>query len=330
MKRNYYIFKSGELKRKDNSIVLKLSNDEHRYIPVKDVDSFYFFGELSFNTKFFNFLSQEGIVAHFFNYYGFYTGSFYPKETLNSGMLVVKQVEFYLDKEKRLKLAKEILYASAYNIRHNLKYYNTRGRNLEESIARIERLMKNFDNANSIPELMALEGNIREEYYKCFGEIILQEIEFEKRVFHPPDNMVNTLLSFMNSLVYTTVLSEIYKTQLNPLISYLHEPGTRRFSLCLDIAEIFKPLLGDRLIFALLNKRQIKEDDFDKELNFLYLKEKSRKIIIQEFDERLKTTVKHRKLKRSISYRHLIRLELYKLIKHLLGEEEYKGFRIWW
>ena len=54
-------------------------------------------------------------------------------------------------------------------------------------------------------------------------------------------------------------MSEIYKTQLNPTISYLHEPSERRFSLCLDIAEIFKPLIGDRLIFSMLNKNQITE-----------------------------------------------------------------------
>ena len=50
--------------------------------------------------------------------------------------------------------------------------------------------------------------------------------------------------------MYTAVLSEMYKTQLNPTISYLHEPGSRRFSLSLDIAEIFKPLLMDNLILC--------------------------------------------------------------------------------
>lgn len=71
---------------------------------------------------------------------------------------------------------------------------------------------------------------------------------------HPPDNMINSLISFVNTLIYTKVLSEIYHTQLNPTISYLHEPGVRRFSLSLDIAEVFKPLIGDRLIFTVKSK----------------------------------------------------------------------------
>ena len=64
---------------------------------------------------------------------------------------------------------------------------------------------------------------------------------------------IRTLVSYVNTLVYTKVLSAIYNTQLNPTVSYLHEPGSRRFSLSLDIAEIFKPIIGDRLIFSLLN-----------------------------------------------------------------------------
>lgn len=147
---------------------------------------------------------------------------------------------------------------------------------------------------------------------------------------HPPDNMINSLISFVNSLIYTKVLSEIYKTQLNPTISYLHEPGVRRFSLALDIAEIFKPLIGDRLIFALLNKKQITEDSFTKELNFLHLKKEASRLIMKQLDERLEKTITHKELGRKVSYQHLMRLECYKLVKHLMGEKEYEGFRIWW
>ena len=157
-----------------------------------------------------------------------------------------------------------------------------------------------------------------------------QNIKFEKRIMHPPDNMINSLISFVNSLIYTKVLSEIYKTQLNPTISYLHEPGVRRFSLALDIAEIFKPLIGDRLIFALLNKKQITEDSFTKELNFLHLKKEASRLIMKQLDERLEKTITHKELGRKVSYQHLMRLECYKLVKHLMGEKEYEGFRIWW
>lgn len=194
----------------------------------------------------------------------------------------------------------------------------------------IDHLRRKILAASSIEELMGIEGNIRKQYYSSWNIIIDQDICFDKRVMHPPDNMINSLISFVNSLIYSKVLTEIYHTQLNPTISYLHEPGVRRYSLCLDIAEIFKPLIGDRLIFTLLNRKQITKDSFTKELNFLYLTKDSSRLIAQELESRLKKTIMHKEIERQVSYQYLIRLEAYKIIKHLLGEKEYEGFRIWW
>ena len=117
---------------------------------------------------------------------------------------------------------------------------------------------------------------------------------------------------------------------MNPTISYLHEPGVSRFSLSLDIAEIFKPLIADRLIFSLLNKNQIKEKHFSKGLDYLHLSEQGSKIILAEYDKRLKQTIMHKELGREVSYRYLIRLECYKMIKHLYDEKKYDAFVMWW
>jgi len=142
--------------------------------------------------------------------------------------------------------------------------------------------------------------------------------------------MINCLISFGNSLVYSTVLAEIYNTQLNPTVSYLHEPFERRFSLALDLAEIFKPFIADRVIFKLINKKMIDESHFSKELNYCLLNDKGKRVFLEAYDERLKTTIEHRNLGRKVSYQRLIRLECYKLIKHLLGIKKYEPFVIWW
>ena len=330
MSKSYYLFSSGELKRKDNTLQFIKSNGEKRDLPIQIIYDIYIFSEVTINTKLLNFLSQIGICVHFFNYYEFYAGSFYPREKLVSGDLLVHQVMHYSDYDKRVLLAKKFVYGASDNILRNLKYYNNRGRDLKEEIENIEKLKSSIDLYYNINEIMGIEGNIHKVYYSSWKKIINQEIDFEKRVKRPPDNMINSLISFLNSVLYTKVLSEIYKTQLNPTISYLHEPSVKRFSLSLDTAEIFKPLIVDRLIFSLLNKNMISENDFDKDSNFLRLKDRSLKIIIEELEKRLTTTINHRSLKRDVSYKHLIRLELYKISKHLLNEKEYKPFVIWW
>lgn len=78
--------------------------------------------------------------------------------------------------------------------------------------------------------------------------------------------MLNSLILFGNSLLYATILTEIYHTQLTPTVSYLHEPGERRYSLSLDISGVFKPVIVDRVIFNLVNNRTIKPEHFDKKL----------------------------------------------------------------
>ena len=325
----FYIFRDCELKRKDNNISI-IAEDIKKDLKSEIVEEIFLFGEVSLNTKLLNFASQKNIVIHVFNYYGFYSGSFYPRETNVSGKLLVNQVKTYLDYDQRLFIAKEFISAGTFNIYRNLRYYNSRGTDLESEMNQIDLLIKKIDNMSSIESLMGIEGNIRRIYYGTWNKIIKQEVDFEKRVKRPPDNMINSLISFLNSLIYTTTLSEIYKTQLDPTVSFLHEPGEKRFSLSLDISEIFKPIIVDRMIFTMLNKGEITEKDFDKESNYIYLKESPRKRIVEKYDNRLQDTIKHRDLGRSVSYQYLMRLEAYKLIKHIIGEKEYKAFRMWW
>ena len=325
-----YIYNPGKLSRKDNTLQFVTDNGDKRDLPVERVRDIYVMSEMQFNTSLINLLSKNGIAVHFFNYYNFYTGSFYPREQLLSGNLLIHQTTHYTDPEKRMIIARKFVQGAASNIYRNLRYYNGRGKDVKEIMDDIDSYRINIDKAKTIQELMGYEGNIRKRYYDAWPVIINQEIEFEKRVMHPPDNMMNSLISYVNSMIYTKVLTEMYQTQINPTISYLHEPGERRFSLSLDVAEIFKPLIGDRLIFSLLNKNQITEKSFTKDLNFLHLEKNASQLITSELEKKMNTTIKHKDLGREVSYRYLMRLEVYKLIKHILGERDYEPFEMWW
>ncbi|ODS35037.1 MAG: subtype I-B CRISPR-associated endonuclease Cas1 [Candidatus Altiarchaeales archaeon WOR_SM1_86-2] len=329
MKRDYYILKSGRLKRKQNTIYFE-KDGEKKPMPVNGISSIFVLGELDVNTKLLVFLAQNKIPVHFFNYYGYYSGTYYPREYLNSGFLVVKQVEHYLDKERRMRIAREFVDTAIHNILMNLAHYKKQNKDVGGEIEKIKTERKNVGGTDNILELMAVEGRVRDTYYGCFNKILRKGFEFEKRVKRPPDNMINALISFGNSLIYGNTLTEIYHTQLNPTISYLHEPGERRFSLSLDLSEVFKPIIADRVIFKLINNQVIKPEHFQEELNACYLNDDGRRIFLSEHDEKLKTTIQHKDLKRKVSYQRLMRLEAYKLVKHLIGEKDYAGFKAWW
>lgn len=330
MQESYYIYSAGNLTQKDNTLRFKTPDGLTKDLPIENVKEVYVMNEITVTSKLLSLFSKYGVTVHFFNHYQFYIGSFCPKESKLAGQLLIQQALAYSDYSNRLAIAQEFINSASFNIYRNLRYYNGRGKDVSSSMKRIDSLRKNIKKTESIEELMGVEGNIRQEYYKAWDVIIDQNIDFQKRVYHPADNMINSLISFVNSLVYTKTLSEIYKTQLNPTISFLHKPGTRRFSLALDVSEVFKPLIADRLIFSLLNRNQITEDSFVKDFNGLQLTEKASKTIMAELDNKLKTTIFHKELNKNVSYQFLIRLELYKLIKHIIGEKEYKGFEMWW
>ena len=303
---------------------------ERRTIPIEDVDALWLFGEIDLNTRVLNFLAQHKVPAHFFNYYGYYTGTFYPREHLQAGFVLVRQVRHYAGKRLRVNLAREFVAASLHNVMRNLRYYAGRGAAVTVETEAVQTEILKLPLANRIDELMGCEGRARAAYYRAFAQILRGDLELGKRTRRPPDNLVNALMSFANGLVYSAVLTQIYRSQLDPTISFLHEPGFRRFSLALDLAEVFKPMLADRMLFKLLNTKQLTERHFAADLNCCYLKESGRKIVLAEWNNRLNTTIEHRRLKRHVSYERLIRLECYKLVKHLTNDEPYKGFRAWW
>ena len=175
---------------------------------------------------------------------------------------------------------------------------------------------------------MGLEGNVRRIYYQAWTVWLGNPATPFKRVYHPADNPLNALLSFLNSLLYAACVSELYRTALYPGISYLHTPQTRRYSLALDLVEPFKPVLVDRLLFRLRGCRMVGDKDFRKYSNGFLLTDCARQKILQEWDQELRQTVLCPTLNRAVSYRQLLRLDCYKLVNYLLEGREYKPYRI--
>ena len=331
MKQPLYIFSDGRIERSQNTLVFEDAEGRKKYVPVENTSELNLFGEIDLNKRLLEFLTQQEILVHFFNHYGYYTGSYYPREHYNSGCLILNQAEHYLDSAKRLCLAKLFVAGAIGNMKRVLAYYIRRGAELEQVHANIESLSSLIEQQNSTESLMAIEGNIREAYYQSFDAILRQEgFSFEKRTRRPPQNRLNALVSFGNSMMYVAALSEIYRTHLDPRIGFLHTTNFRRFSLNLDIAEVFKPVFVDRMIFSLLNKDQIQEKHFSESAEGIFLSEQGRKIFVEEWEKRLKTTIDHPKLKRKVSYRRLIRLDLYKIEKHILGDEPYEPYAARW
>lgn len=323
-----YIMSMGELTRKDNSLCFR-KDGKNVYIPVENTKEIFCFNEVSINTKLLDFLSQNNIIIHFYNYYGGYSGTYYPRDHYLSGKLLVKQVLKY--ENDRMSVARAIVKGIGLNIYEVLYHYYKHGKKeVKETTDWIKSdFIRLVEQSKDVKELMACEGEVWMRFYVDFKYFLPEDFVMNKRVKRPPDNPINALVSFGNTLLYTKTISAIYQTHLDQRISFLHEPSEGRFSLSLDLSEVFKPVIVFRTIFDLVNNHRLQvEKHFEKNVNYCILNEEGRKIFVKAFEERMESVFEHSRLKRKVTYRTALKLDCYKLIKNILEDKEFVPFSL--
>ncbi len=345
---NLYITRPGKLNRKDNTLQFvafegnSFGNDpgeatilpEERIVksrvnvPIETIKSISLFSEVRLNSKLLVFLGQKKIPLHIFDYFGNHKGTYLPHKEQLSGNLIIKQAKAFEVHETRMEICKKIAEAKMHNALSIISYYKRRVSELEDVERSLREIKLKLDVQDSVASIMGLEGVFSRIYYQSWRRWFSEVSNGFNRVYHPPDNSVNSLLSFINSLLYTVCVNELYRTALYPGLSYLHSPQERRFSLALDISEPFKPLMVDRLLFRLFNQNRIKRGDFISHSNGVLISDDGRRKVLKEWDNGLKTTVNYPSMKRSVSYRQLIRLTCYSLMKHLLEKKPFKPYKI--
>jgi CRISPR-associated protein Cas1 len=329
-KPNHHIFADGELSRNEGTLRIDTLEGQTEYLPVESVDALYLHGQIDFNTRALGLLNEHNVPVHVFGWKDYYRGSYLPKRGQVSGNTVVEQVRAYDDLSRRLQIGHRIIEASIHNMRSNVRYYDGRRGDFSDILAELADLKESVSKTEDINRLRAVEGNARKIYYGTFDDILRDPFNLNRREYNPPTNETNALISFLNGMVYTTAVSAIRKTALDPTIGFVHEPGERRFTLSLDIADIFKPILADRLIFRLVNRRQLSLDDFESELDGCLLIENGRMTVLEAYEETLDETVEHPRLERKVSFKTLVQTDIYSLKKHILTGEEYHATERWW
>ncbi|MEM4360582.1 MAG: type I-B CRISPR-associated endonuclease Cas1b [Candidatus Anstonellaceae archaeon] len=315
---NYYINENGILKMEKTTLFF-INKEKKVEIPIEKIRNVYFIGSGSCSNKVLKEFQKRKILLHYFGVNGEYIGTFYPKEHYISGEMLIRQVKNCMDEKERIKLAKLFVLGAM----ENMKWICNRFQLGDITLPDLEQI-------NQIPQLMQQEGLIRKIFYSLIDRSLPEDFKIDKREYNPPSNRGNALLSFLNSLTYSAILSEIYHTHLHPAISFLHEPFERRFSLVLDISEIFKPIISERIILKFAHLKMLDPIiDFEDQKG-VFLSKVGRKKMLQAFDEEINKTIKTRNTNRKVSLRNLIRIELYKLEKHFLNIKEYKPLKCWW
>ena len=324
----YHLLNDGILRRNDFSILFENENQKN-FIPVEIVDNINVHSNIIFSAEFFKMMNEKEIRVSIYDRYNKLLGAFIPKNYHKSANILVNQVSEYIDNVKRLKIAKKIIIAATYNILNNLRYYKKQYKNniLDTYISNIENSIKAMENTKNNKNLLLEEARMRETYYASFN-LILKDSQFKfiKRTKRPPEDSLNAMISFGNTLLYQIIATEIYKTRLDIRISYLHSSLRRYENLNLDIAEIFKPIVIDKVIFLLVNKHMIDSKlHFKKNGKSVLLNKEGKKIFITQINKKLYSKVKIKE--KNYTYYELIREEVLKILRYFKTQQEYVPYK---
>lgn len=319
---------TGILRQKDYSALFE-SAVEKTMIPLETLDRINIFSNVIFDSGFLEKAMNAGVFVNVFNRNDSLIGRFVPSAPIRAQELIYKQLMIYNDTSQRLAYAREFDLASVHNLRLNIRYHNKQHENemYVKALETINRLFAKMKRCDQYNELLMTEAEIRALYYGCFDLFIQnKQFAFHTRSRQPPLNEVNSMISFGNVVLYNYIATELYKSSLDIRIGFLHATNKRMESLNLDIAEVFRPLLVDRIVFSAINLREIDPSSFIREDNGgIYLNENGKRIILRKFYEKLNSTLlidgKH------FSYAMLIQTEIQKLTKSIKTGEKYKAFR---
>jgi CRISP-associated protein Cas1 len=316
------LFISCEAKLKQHENTLRITLDgQTRSFPIEKLSHLVLLAESSLNSRLLTLCGKHGVRLSVFDYYGYFKGAFEPVNANPAGRVKLAQAQALLDETHRLNLAREIVRGAGHNMRANLLYYRYRGNtDLDKPLAEIEQLMGALLKAQDTSSLMGFEGGMHQFYYDAW-RLIDPVLDFGTRVRRPPNNPINCLMSFLNQLTYTVCRHELFKTHLEETFSLLHSPGTDRSSLSLDLAEPFKPVLADAVIFRLARRNMLEEGWFEQHEGVCLLTETGRRHVAEQFSIRLEEDYQGR------SFREWVYREALAIERHVLGVAEYESFK---
>lgn len=320
------ITKNGNLLRIDNSFVFEKESGGKIKIPINKINIINIYSHVNLTSDLFQFLNKYNIAINFFQpFTGNYFGTFLYKDIKMSSTISIKQLNAY--QYNRVYYIKRFYIGMINNMIFVLKKYqknNNYGEKITEIIKDIRNNLRKIEKETfDFSNYMLFEAGIWQEFYKSLNLILNKEFNFEKRTKRPPENRVNSLISFINMKLYAQIFNTLKITQLDYRIGFVHELQGNRFSLALDIADIFKPYLSIYFIIYIINNKKILNSDFEnRKFN---LSEEGLLKLNKEFYKFMNETVYMNNLKRHVSKNQLIKIECYKLVKHFLTNNDYES-----
>lgn len=314
--------------------VLEISVEEQPTQTVRliDVSQLVLMGQVYVTTPTLHELMARDIPISWHSFGGWFLG-----HSVGTGHKNVEvrtaQYRASFDPQMCLRIAKGLVLAKAQNQRTLLRRNWKDGQIPETVLEGFQQDIKRVQRANSLAELLGVEGQAAARYFGAFANMLGQgaggalDFNFEKRNRRPPTDPVNALLSYAYSLLVRTWTVVLTAVGFDAYRGFYHQPRYGRPALALDAMEPFRPLIADSAVIHAINNGEVRPSDFVSAAGAVALTADGRKRFIATFERRLSHEVTHPLFGYRLSYRRLLELQSRLLARHLLGElPEYPNF----
>ena len=318
------------------NIVVRFEEKEMGRVPLHNLEGIVTMGYTGASPALMGKCAEKNIGMTFLKP----SGKFLAKVTGKSyGNILLRREQYRLaeDMEKRTIISKNFIIGKIYNSRSVVERA-LRDHSQRLDVDRLKRVSNNLKNAISLAreakdcdQLRGYEGEAATSYFSVFDELILQQKEtfkFDHRNRRPPLDNVNALLSFSYALLTSMCSSALETVGLDPYAGFMHTDRPGRASLALDLMEELRPIMADRFVVTLINKKLVNSDGFQcKENGAILIEDETRKIVLKLWQERKRETITHPFFEEKIEWGLIPYAQAMLLARSIRGDlDEYPPF----
>lgn len=321
------------LHKERETVVIKQGDAKLAQFPMLALQNILCFGQVSVSPAMMAACLEANVGLSFFTEFGKFQAQVMG---MPKGNVLLRRTQYRWadDEGKAVSVARLMVAAKVGNCRTVLlREQRNHGEqaDLEHASRQLASLLRTIRHADSVPNLMGLEGEAASVYFGVFPQLLRAPgFDFCGRVRRPPSDPVNALLSFAYTLLASECSSALAGVGLDPYVGFLHQDRPGRKSLALDLMEELRAPMADRFVLTLINRAQIKPTDFVTEgSGAVRLTEDARKVVLSAYQERKKESLRHPYLEESIEMGLLPHAQALLLARHLRGDmAQYTPFSV--
>jgi CRISPR-associated protein Cas1 len=318
------------------TVVIKEEDQRDIHVPLHNLEAIVSFGYRGASPALMAACARYHIPLVFLSQSGRFLARV-TGETHGNVLLRKRQYAVSENPDVSLLIAKNCIMAKVYNSRWILeRAIRDHAMRLDtKAVKAVSSTLKDslvlLENSDSLDTLRGYEGECASRYFSVFDELILQqedEFRFDGRNRRPPLDNTNALLSFVYTLLAQMVAGALEAVGLDPYIGFLHQDRPGRISLALDLMEELRPVLADRFVLTLINKRMVEGSGFTKKENgAVMMDDDTRSRVLTEWQNRKKETLIHPYLNEKVEWGMIPYVQALLLARYLRGDlDAYPAF----